>query len=124
VKPYTSVLSPPAHTAFHDADTMCAFIKQLRELSGGKPIGFKLCVGSKEEFMALCIAMKSSAIYPDFIVVDGAEGGTGAAPLEFTDNIGMPLNDALAFVHTTLKEFGIREELKIMAAGKIITGAD
>lgn len=96
VKPGTSVLSPAAHTAFSNEYEMLAFLQQLRKLSGGKPVGFKLCVGRKDEFERICIAMTNTGIYPDFITVDGAEGGTGAAPLEFTDSIGMPLYDGLA----------------------------
>ncbi|WP_347159104.1 FMN-binding glutamate synthase family protein [Pontibacter chitinilyticus] len=124
VEPHTTVMSPPAHAAFHDQFTMLLFIEKLRLLSGGKPVGIKLCIGNKQEFERLCQEMMHNQLFPDFISIDGAEGGTGAAPLEFTDSLGMPLYDALAFVHNTLKKYGLRQEIKIMAAGKIITGVD
>ena len=124
VKAGTAVHSPPAHSAFGNAEQMMIFIDQLRKASGGKPVGFKLCIGSKSEFKALCQAMINTEIIPDFITVDGAEGGTGAAPLEFTDHLGMPLHDALAFVSSTLKKYGLYKEIKILAAGKIVTGFD
>src|SRR5688500_17986647 len=103
---------------------MIQFIQLLRELSEGKPVGFKLCIGDKQEFIDICHAMISTGIIPDFISIDGAEGGTGAAPLEFTDHLGMPLYDALAFVKQTLEAFSLSEHIKILAAGKIITGFD
>jgi glutamate synthase domain-containing protein 2 len=81
---------------------MMGFIAQLRELSGGKPVGFKLCLGHPWEFMGMVKAMLESGSYPDFIVVDGAEGGTGAAPVEFSDHIGMPMREGLLFVHNVL----------------------
>lgn len=124
VEPYTTVASPPAHSAFGDVFELLSFIQQLRIASGGKPIGIKLCIGEKEEFSELCRAMLVTKIYPDFIAIDGAEGGTGAAPLEFTDSLGMPLYDALAFVNKELNEYEIRKEVKVIAAGKIITGVD
>lgn len=124
VKPGVSVLSPAAHTAFGNEYEMLTFLQQLRTLSGGKPVGFKLCVGRKDEFERICVAMTNTGIYPDFITVDGAEGGTGAAPLEFTDSIGMPLYDALAFVVNMLKKYDLKQHIKIMASGKIITGFD
>jgi glutamate synthase domain-containing protein 2 len=98
------------------------FIQLLREKSEGKPIGFKLCVGKKEEFTNLCKAMISTGIKPDFITVDGGEGGTGAAPVEFSNSIGMPLRDALAFVYDTLVGFNLKKDIKIIASGKIISG--
>jgi glutamate synthase domain-containing protein 2 len=119
-----AVLSPSAHTAFRNAEGMMHFIEQLRELSGGKPVGFKLCIGNKKEFHEICYAIRKTHIIPDFIVVDGSEGGTGAAPLEFTDHIGMPLYEALSFVTRTLKNYKLNKEIKIIAAGKIITGFD
>ncbi|NRB64473.1 MAG: FMN-binding glutamate synthase family protein, partial [Saprospiraceae bacterium] len=122
VKPGLDVLSPPYHTAFSTPKELISFIAQLRELSGGKPVGFKLCVGHRSEFIAICKAMVDLKCYPDFITVDGAEGGTGAAPVEFSDSVGMPFREGLAFVHDTLIGFGIREHIKIMAAGKIMTG--
>ncbi|WP_188499740.1 FMN-binding glutamate synthase family protein [Pontibacter amylolyticus] len=124
VEPYTTVASPPAHSAFSDQFTMLLFIEQLRVLSEGKPIGIKLCIGNKQEFELLCMEMKHNRIYPDFITIDGAEGGTGAAPLEFTDSLGMPLYDALAYVQHMLEVYGLRDEIKLIAAGKIITGVD
>jgi glutamate synthase domain-containing protein 2 len=124
VEPFTTVASPPAHAAFKDQFTMLLFIEKLRLLSGGKPVGIKLCIGNKHEFERLCQEMMHNQIYPDFITVDGAEGGTGAAPLEFTDSLGMPLYDALAFVQSMLQKYGLRDEIRIAAAGKIITGVD
>ncbi|GAB3815820.1 hypothetical protein GCM10028895_10390 [Pontibacter rugosus] len=124
VEPFTTVASPPAHNAFHDQFTMLLYIEKLRVLSEGKPIGIKLCIGNKQEFERLCQEMKHNNIFPDFITIDGAEGGTGAAPLEFTDSLGMPLYDALAFVQNSLRKYGLRDEIKIIAAGKIITGVD
>ncbi|WP_299821464.1 FMN-binding glutamate synthase family protein [uncultured Pontibacter sp.] len=124
VEPYTTVASPPAHAAFKDQFTMLLFVQKLRVLSDGKPIGIKICIGNKQEFEQLCREMMHNQIYPDFITIDGAEGGTGAAPLEFTDSLGMPLYDALAFVQTMLVKYGLRDEIKLMAAGKIITGVD
>ncbi|MBT3217072.1 MAG: FMN-binding glutamate synthase family protein [Candidatus Marinimicrobia bacterium] len=122
VEPYKDVHSPPGHSAFSDAEGLMHFIQKLRELSGGKPIGFKLCVGRKEEFSGLCKAMLSTGIMPDFITVDGGEGGTGAAPVEFSNSLGMPLRDALAFVHDTLVGFELRDEMRLIASGKIISG--
>ncbi len=124
VEPYTTVASPPSHSAFNDQFTMLLFIEKLRLLSGGKPIGIKLCIGNKQEFERLCQEMMHNQIFPDFITIDGAEGGTGAAPLEFTDSLGMPLYDALAFTHSMLTKYGLRNEIKVFAAGKIITGID
>lgn len=118
------VLSPPYHTAFNTPLEMLQFIKQLRDLSGGKPVGFKLCIGQKSQFIAICKAMIKTGIMPDFITVDGGEGGTGAAPLEFTNSVGMPLRDALAFVYDTLHGFGLKKHIKIIASGKVHTGFD
>lgn len=124
VEPFTTVASPPGHSAFTDHYSLLSFISKLRKYSGGKPVGIKLCIGYQEEFTELCKAMQVTKIYPDFIAIDGAEGGTGAAPLEFTDSLGMPLYDALAFAHHELIEYDIRREVKVIAAGKIITGVD
>jgi glutamate synthase domain-containing protein 2 len=118
------VLSPPYHTAFTTPLEMIGFIKKLRDLSDGKPIGFKLCIGQKSQFIAICKAMIKTNTYPDFITVDGGEGGTGAAPLEFSNSVGMPLRDALAFVYDTLHGFGIKKHIKIIASGKAHTGFD
>ena len=101
---------------------MLNFIKKLRDLSGGKPIGFKLCVGHRNEFLAICKAMVQTGIKPDFISVDGAEGGTGAAPLEFSNSVGTPFKEGLAFVHDSLVGFDLKKDITIIAAGKIITG--
>ena len=117
-------VSPASHPAFSDPRGLINFIVQLRELSNGKPVGFKLCIGDKNEFLAIAKAMIETGVAPDFIVVDGAEGGTGAAPLEFTDHIGMPLRDGLNFVHSTLTGLGLRDTIKIGAAGKITSAFD
>jgi glutamate synthase domain-containing protein 2 len=103
---------------------MLQFIARLRELSGGKPVGFKFCLGHPWEFMGIAKAMLETGILPDFIVVDGKEGGTGAAPLEFTDHIGVPLREGLLFVHNTLVGLNLRDKIKIGASGKIISAFD
>jgi glutamate synthase domain-containing protein 2 len=118
------VLSPIAHTAFNNPLTFLEFIQQLRELSNGKPIGFKLCVGRRSEFLSICKAMLTTGILPDFITVDGGEGGTGAAPLEFSNYVGEPLDDALVFVHNALVGVGLRQQIKLISSGKIVTGFD
>lgn len=122
VKAGTTVFSPPFHSAFKTPREMILFIQQMRELADGKPVGFKLCIGRKSEFISICKAMVALDIYPDFITVDGGEGGTGAAPPEFSNFVGMPLLDGLAFVDNMLKGFNIRQHIKICAAGKILTG--
>ena len=122
VKAGTTVFSPPFHSAFSTPKEMVLFIKQLRTLSGGKPVGFKLCVGKKSEFISVCKAMVELDTYPDFITVDGGEGGTGAAPPEFSNFVGMPLLDGLAFVDNMLRGFNIRQHIKVGASGKILTG--
>jgi glutamate synthase domain-containing protein 2 len=122
VKPYTTVFSPPFHSAFSTPREMMLFLQQMRELSGGKPVGFKLCVGRKSEFISICKAMIELDIYPDFITVDGGEGGTGAAPPEFSNFVGTPLLDGLAFVDNILRGFNIRHHIKIDCSGKILTG--
>lgn len=121
IVPGTTVESPPYHTAFSSPKELIQFIKQLRELSGGKPVGFKLCIGHKSEFMAICKAMINADTYPDFITVDGGEGGTGAAPQEFSNYVGAPLLDGLAFVDDVLRGLNIRHHIKIIASGKITT---
>ena len=122
VKPHVAVHSPPAHSTFSNPIEFMHFIKKVRELSDGKPIGFKLCIGRKQEFMDFCEAMICTGIKPDFITVDGGEGGTGAAPVEFANSIGMPLREGLVFVDDTLRGFGLRKDIKVIVAGKIITG--
>jgi glutamate synthase domain-containing protein 2 len=122
VKAGTTVFSPPFHSAFKTPREMMLFIQKMRDLCGGKPVGFKLCIGRKSEFISICKAMIELDIYPDFISVDGGEGGTGAAPPEFSNFVGMPLLDGLAFVHNMLTGFDIRKHIKLAAAGKILTG--
>lgn len=117
-------ISPPVHSAFDTPTGLMTFIGQLRELSDGKPVGFKLCIGHKREFMCIVKAMLKTEILPDFIVVDGSEGGTGAAPLEFANHIGTPLVEGLAFVHNTLRGAGLRSKIKIGASGKLVTAFD
>jgi len=117
-------VSPSSHSAFRTPLQLLEFIGKLRELSGGKPVGFKLCVGRPSEFMAIVKAMLQTGIYPDFIVVDGSEGGTGAAPVEFSNHMGMPLREGLLLVHNTLVGAGLREQVKIGASGKIISAFD
>jgi Conserved region in glutamate synthase len=106
-------ISPARHSAFKTPIEMMHFIAQLRELSGGKPIGFKLCVGHAWEFMALCKAMLETGIHPDFIVIDGSEGGTGAAPLEFVDHVGTPLREGLVLAHNCLVGAGLRPAIRL-----------
>ncbi len=118
------VFSPPAHTAFSTPKGLLEFVQQLRDLSGGKPVGFKLCVGRRVEFLAICKAMLETKILPDFITVDGAEGGTGAAPLEYSNHVGMPLNDGLIFVHNALVGVGLRDDIRVICSGKVATGFD
>jgi glutamate synthase domain-containing protein 2 len=117
-------VSPSRHSAFSTPIEMMQFIAEMRRLSGGKPAGFKLCIGHPWEFLAVCKAMIETEIYPDFIVVDGKEGGTGAAPLEFVDHIGMPLREGLSFVHNALIGINARDRIKVGASGKIITAFD
>ena len=117
-------VSPAAHSAFATPVEMMQFIERLRTLSGGKPTGFKLCIGHPWEWFAMVKAMLATGITPDFIVVDGAEGGTGAAPLEFTDHVGAPLQEGLLLVHNTLKGAGLRERIRIGCAGKIVSAFD
>src|SRR5690554_6905125 len=119
IKPHTLVASPPFHSAFDTPLEMIQFIKKLKDLSGGKPVGFKLCIGHKSEFIAICKAMIHLDIYPDYIAVDGGEGGTGAAPPEFSNYVGAPLIDGLDFVHNILTGLDIRKHIKIIASGKV-----
>ena len=117
-------VSPASHSAFSTPVEMMHFIARLRELSGGKPTGFKLCIGHPWEWFALVKAMLETGITPDFIVVDGAEGGTGAAPLEFTDHVGSPMQEGLLLVHNTLRGAGLRGKIKLGCAGKVVSAFD
>ena len=118
----TTVYSPPFHSAFTTPTELVQFIARLRKLSNGKPIGFKLCVGKKSDFLAICKAMLAQNTFPDFITVDGGEGGTGAAPPEFSNFVGMPFMEGLSFVHDSLVGFGIRDKIKVIGSGKILSG--
>lgn len=122
VEPGTAVLSPPFHSAFDTPIGLLELLQKMRDLSGGKPVGFKLCVGKKSEFIAICKAILKTGIMPDFISVDGGEGGTGAAPLEFSNSVGMPLREGLTFVYDTLVGFNLKQHIKIFASGKVVTG--
>jgi glutamate synthase domain-containing protein 2 len=122
VKAGADVISPPAHKAFSTPDGLLKFVNQLRKLSDGKPVGFKLCVGQLSEFIAICKAMTETGIMPDFITVDGGEGGTGAAPLEFSNSVGAPLEEGLTFVHNVLTGFNLRQHIRVIASGKVMTG--
>ncbi len=124
IKPYEAVLSPPFHKAFNTPVGLLQFIKKCRDLSGGKPVGFKLCVGHKSEFLAICKAMVETGIRPDFISVDGGEGGTGAAPIEFSNSVGVPSREGLTFVYNALVGFNLKKEITIISSGKILTGFD
>ena len=117
-------VSPASHSAFSTPIGLMQFIVQLRKLSGGKPVGFKLCIGHPWEWFAIVKAMLASGITPDFIVVDGAEGGTGAAPLEFTNHVGSPLQEGLLLVHNTLRGVGLRNRIRIGCAGKVVSAFD
>ena len=117
-------ISPAAHSAFHTPLELLHFVANLRELSGGKPVGFKFCLGHPWEFMGIAKAMLATGITPDFIVVDGKEGGTGAAPREFSDNMGVPMREGLMFVHNTLVGLNLRSSIRIGAAGKIVSAFD
>jgi glutamate synthase domain-containing protein 2 len=118
------VISPPTHSAFEGPTGLLLFVRRLRELTGGKPIGFKLCIGIRSEFMGICKAMLETGILPDFITVDGAEGGTGAAPPEFSNRLGTPINEGIVFVHSCLTGIGVRDKIRIIASGKVISGFD
>ena len=124
IEPYKDVLSPPFHKAFNSPRTLLHFIKQCRELSGGKPVGFKFCVGLKSEFIAICKAMLETGIRPDFISVDGGEGGTGAAPLEFSNSVGTPSKEGLTFVYNILVGYNLKKDIILLSAGKIASGFD
>jgi glutamate synthase domain-containing protein 2 len=119
-----TVVSPPVHRTFDDPIGLLGFVTQLRDLSGGKPVGFKLCVGRRREFLAIARAMVETGTTPDFITVDGGEGGTGAAPLELSDHVGMPMRDAVHFVNSALCGVGLRDRIRVLASGKTATGMD
>ncbi len=118
------VLSPPAHSTFNTPKGLLDFVVQLRGLSGGKPVGFKLCIGHLYEFMAICKAMVETGTLPDFITIDGAEGGTGAAPVEYSNRLGVPCLEGVYFVHNCLKGIGVRDKIKLIASGKTASAFD
>lgn len=124
IAPFTDVISPAAHSAFNDVAGLLKFINYLRELSDGKPVGIKLCIGSKKQVEELFEAMDQTGLRPDYIAIDGAEGGTGAAPIEFSDNVGMPLHQAIPFVAGLINQYGLKNELKLIVAGKIVSAFD
>ncbi len=116
------VISPPAHSAFSTPIELLEFVTKLRTLAGGKPVGFKICVGKRREFLSVCRAMLETGLVPDFISVDGGEGGTGAAPFEFSNRLGCPLVEGLTFVHNSLVGVALRDQIKIIASGKVSSG--
>ncbi len=122
VEPGRTVISPARHSAFATPVQLLEFLQQLRELCGGKPVGFKLCIGREIELLALCKAIRETGVTPDFITVDGGEGGTGAAPLEFSNSLGMPARDAWVFARNALVGAGLKDEIRLLASGKILTG--
>lgn len=124
VKMGEDVISPPGHREYKTPKGLLDFVVRLRELSGGKPVGFKLCIGRKYEFLAICKAMLETGIRPDFITVDGAEGGTGAAPVEFTNRLGVPCLEGTNFVHNALVGIGLRSEIRVISSGKTASGFD
>ncbi|MDT8283479.1 MAG: FMN-binding glutamate synthase family protein, partial [Gammaproteobacteria bacterium] len=115
------VVSPAAHSAFNTPAGLLEFVAELRELSGGKPVGFKFCVGKRSEFLGICKAMLATGITPDFITVDGGEGGTGAAPIELTNSVGTPLRDAIIFVNSALRGVNLRDKIRVIASGKVLS---
>jgi len=116
-----TVVSPPFHTAFSSPIELLEFVARLRELSDGKPVGFKLCIGRPHEFFAICKAMVKTGILPDFVTIDGAEGGTGAAPIEFSNHVGLPLKEGVIFAHNALLGIDVRDRVRIAAAGKLVS---
>lgn len=115
------VISPAAHSAFSTPEGLLEFVRELRRLAGGKPVGFKLCIGKRDEFLGICKAMLKSGITPDFVTVDGSEGGTGAAPTEMINSVGTPLRDALIFVNRALIGVGLRDQVRVIASGKVFS---
>ncbi|RTK92676.1 MAG: FMN-binding glutamate synthase family protein [Rickettsiales bacterium] len=124
LEPGQDAISPAMHPEFSTPIGLLEFVAKLRHLSGGKPVGFKLCLGHKVEFMAICKAMLETGIKPDFITIDGAEGGSGAAPVTFTNRLGTPINEAITFVNNCLVGSNLKKDIKIIASGKIATGYD
>jgi glutamate synthase domain-containing protein 2 len=124
VEPHTTVHSPPYHSTFNTPEGLLDYVELLRELSGGKPIGFKLCIGDRNEVDRICQAMVKSGKRPDFITIDGAEGGTGAAPLEFSNHIGMPGQEAIVYMTDMLRGYDLKKEIKLIYSGKVISGFD
>ncbi len=124
VEPFTRIDSPPSHSAFNSFTGMIQFIQQVRSLSGGKPVGIKFCVGNNTEIEDMIKTFAYEGIYPDFISVDGAEGGTGSAPLEFTNYVGTPLLEGLAFVVKLLEKYNLRSEIRVIASGKVADAFD
>jgi glutamate synthase domain-containing protein 2 len=122
VEPHTDVISPPSHEEFDTPKGLLEFTDRLRELSGGKPVGFKLCVGQPEEFASIGKAILETGIKPDFITVDGGEGGTGAAPLEYSNSVGMPFKDGLTVATDVLRGFDLHDDITVITSGKILTG--
>lgn len=118
------VISPPGHSAFRTPRELLFFVQHLRELSGGKPIGMKLCIGKRREFLSICKAIESTGILPDYFAIDGTEGGTGAAPLEFANSVGSPGIEALIFVHNALVGFGLREDIRVINSGHVVSAFD
>jgi glutamate synthase domain-containing protein 2 len=117
-------LSPASHPEFSTPRGLLQFVERLRQLCNGKPVGFKLCIGRRSEFLSICKAMLETGTLPDFITVDGAEGGTGAAPVELSDKLGLTINEALPFVHSALVGCGLRDKNRVIASGKVVTGFD
>ena len=115
-------ISPAGHSEFNTPTGLLSFVKKLRDLSGGKPIGFKLCLGKKSDFLAICKAMVKTGIKPDFITIDGKEGGTGAAHFESLNWVGMPIEDSLPFIYDALVGFDLKKDIKIFACGRVVSG--
>ncbi|AUC15539.1 FMN-binding glutamate synthase family protein [Tenacibaculum sp. SZ-18] len=124
VEPFTRVDSPPGHSSFSNFQEMISFLQKVRDLSNGKPVGIKFCVGNNEEIEEMIKTFSIAENYPDFISVDGGEGGTGSAPLEFTNYVGTPLLDGLSFVNKTLIKYNLKNQIKIIASGKAIDAFD
>jgi glutamate synthase domain-containing protein 2 len=124
IPPGVDVDSPPYHRAFRTPIELLQLLARMRDLADGRPVGFKLCIGNRHEFVAIGKAIVDTGIYPDFITIDGGEGGTGAAPVEFSNHVGMPFREAVAFAHNTLTGFGLRKHIRLIASGHIVSGLD